>query len=392
MFSFDNLDDPKKQMLLAMAAGLLSPVRSKGMSGFGEAMGQGINAGLMGYNAASQNKRRNELSDIQKKMSQMQLGEMENNNQFRSAVNSGYQPGGPIPYNDSLGSEPQQGPVGQRPEAWDLSAASKVDAMKAAQFRQGLNKTEAPIVSKPGDVARDKTGKIIWENPATPEKTPDWKDPEYQAFMMRKAAAGKTSVSIENKMGNSMASKLGEGTAGILDAGRSKAESAKDSITQGHQILGALDSGGTYTGPAASVRLRAAQVAQLLGMNPDADGINRTRAVITGLANQTLNARGLLKGQGQVTEYEQKTLEKAKSGNIDDMSAEEIRTVVKVNERAARAQIAAHGKLVGVLGKRPEYAEALPFYQIDEPPAYAAPQRLPTPDEIAAEFQRRMRK
>lgn len=70
---FDNLDDPKRQALLMMAAGLLSPVRSRGASGFGEALGRGIQGGLLGFNEASQNRRRNELTDLQKRMSQFQL-------------------------------------------------------------------------------------------------------------------------------------------------------------------------------------------------------------------------------------------------------------------------------------------------------------------------------
>jgi hypothetical protein len=74
---FDNLDDPQKQMLLMLGAGLLSPTRNKGMTGFGEAMGKAIPQGLLGYSSATEAKRRNAMADMQAKFQQAQLGQME---------------------------------------------------------------------------------------------------------------------------------------------------------------------------------------------------------------------------------------------------------------------------------------------------------------------------
>ena len=172
MFSFDNLDDPKKQMLLAMAAGLLSPVRSKGMSGFGEAMGQGINAGLMGYNAASQNKRRNELSDIQKKMSQMQIGEMERGQQFNQALSAGYQPSvNPLTPNDDQGN-----PMPRQSEGFDFSQAMQVDPVKAMQMKAQLAPPKPKMAFAPNGQAVDmnalQPGTNYAPTPA-PEKPPE---------------------------------------------------------------------------------------------------------------------------------------------------------------------------------------------------------------------------
>ena len=42
--------------------------------------------------------------------------------------------------------------------------------------------------------------------------------------------------------------------------------------------------------------------------------IENTRQTIRGLAEFTISVRKKLKGQGQITEYEQKTLQKAYSG------------------------------------------------------------------------------
>ena len=168
MFDFSQLDDPKRQALLMMAAGLLSPVRGKGMSGFGEAMGQGIRGGLLGFNEASQNKRRNELTDIQKKHSQMQFADAERAQRFNQAA---FKPGigaPPLTPNDDEGN-PMPSPMPQ----FDMAAAAAIDPMKAFQLSQQINKPRTPIVSKPGEVGRDPvTGAPLWEHKAE-QKAPE---------------------------------------------------------------------------------------------------------------------------------------------------------------------------------------------------------------------------
>lgn len=165
---FDNLDDPRKQALLMMAAGLLSPVRGKGMSGFGEAMGQGIRGGLLGFNSASQNKRRDELTDIQKKHSQMQLAEAERAQRFNQAA---FKPGigaPPLTPNDDEGN-----PMPSPNTTFDRAAAAAIDPYRAFMLEQQINKPRTPIVSKPGEVGRDPvTGTPLWEHKAE-QKAPE---------------------------------------------------------------------------------------------------------------------------------------------------------------------------------------------------------------------------
>ena len=274
--------------------------------------------------------------------------------------------------------------MGQRPDLADLYTVAPQEAIRRA-FPEPV---KPKITFAPDGTAVDMNAVQPGQNFA---KKPDWQNPEYQQFQMNRARAGAPRVDV--KYGGSMASELGKGTAGVLSSGRDKAESAVESIKQGHQILQTLDAGTSYVGPGASIKLKAAQIAPMLGFKPDEAGLRNTRELIVGLANQTLNSRGLLKGQGQITEYEQKTLQKAKSGEIDDMTADEIRALVRVNERASRAQIANHARLVGALGKNPQYSEALPFFQIDMPPDYSPTKAAPagglTLEDVEAEILRR---
>jgi len=73
---FENLDDPRKQALLALAAGLFSPVRGKGFSGFGEALGQGVNAGLLGFNQAQRTQEAVKRGEMERQLEQARLAQM----------------------------------------------------------------------------------------------------------------------------------------------------------------------------------------------------------------------------------------------------------------------------------------------------------------------------
>lgn len=368
---FDNLDDPRKQAMLAMAFGLLGGQGGKGAGGFARDLGQ---AGLLGLNrfaVANEDKRRSGLVEDQRKMQQFQFDQAkrgaEDQDFARQIAPNYFSPQvSPLTPNDDEGNAMPSSQAKADFMGYGQALAARNPQM-GAQFMAMAPKPEKP------KWAIAPNGQPVDMNNLDPTKnfapTPDWKDHEYREFKKGVAKEGAPQVNV--KYGGNLASELGKGTAAVLNDGRTKAEAAVESIKQGHQILGTLDSGPSYTGPGASLKLKAAQIAPMLGFKPDETGIRNTRELIVGLANQTINARGLLKGQGQITEYEQKTLQKAKSGEIDDMTPDEIRALVRVNERASRAQIAAHGKIVGSLAKKPEFAEAIPFFQIDSPEEYA---------------------
>jgi hypothetical protein len=113
-------------------------------------------------------------------------------------------------------------------------------------------------------------------------------------------------------------------------------------------------------GIGANVKIAGAQVAQLFG--GDGADLVATREVIQGLAELTLQSRDMLKGQGQVTEYEQKTLEKARSGDIS-MTVPELKALVKVLTRMNKAQYDAHSDVMGRLVEVPGSEQAQKFFK-----------------------------
>lgn len=236
-----------------------------------------------------------------------------------------------------------------------------------------------PFTLNEGDRRYNAKGELIIDNPKAPPAptktqaernaealgyapgSKEWSDYIREATLPRAPQ-----TTINNNMGNSLASGVGGGAADILKESRASAAGALPSIETGNRILQALDSGKVITGPGASFRLFGAQ---LFG---DPETLQQTRTVIQGLADATLNARGELKGQGQITEYEQKTLEKARSGNIDDLTAQEIRTIVRVNDRLARTRIRNHKTTLSNIKGADVPENFLQIYNVDEPPEYQA--------------------
>lgn len=90
------------------------------------------------------------------------------------------------------------------------------------------------------------------------------------------------------------------------------------------------------TGPFAYQRLTAARIANALGFTGD-KGINATQELIQGNAEMALKSRGMMKGQGPITEGEQKLLIRARSGDIN-FTKGELNTLFNVFERAYKAQ------------------------------------------------------
>jgi hypothetical protein len=184
-----------------------------------------------------------------------------------------------------------------------------------------------------------------------------------------KAAKGGTDISL--KVGEKQGEAFTKPIAEQVDASFTKAMSAVESQKTLEGFRQRLNDPKLISGAGANVRLAVEQVAQLFG--GDGSDLAATRDVIQGLAELTINSRGMLKGQGQVTEYEQKTLEKARSGDIS-LTVPELKALVNVFTRMNKAQYDAHGSTMRRLAKIKGGEQALEFYQPDPfPGAEQAP-------------------
>lgn len=182
---FENLDDPRKQALLALAAGLFSPVRGKGWSGFGEAMGQGINAGLLGLNQATRTQEAVKRGEMERKLEQARLAEFERGQKFNQVAfrpGIGAQPATPVDDNGYPMPSPEP--------TFDYAAAAAVDPMKAWQLKQQMGQKPKPLVV--GDTLVDPT--TYQPLYRAPQQAPK---PKYQAGDTQELKVGRFIVTRE---------------------------------------------------------------------------------------------------------------------------------------------------------------------------------------------------
>ena len=96
-----------------------------------------------------------------------------------------------------------------------------------------------------------------------------------------------------------------------------------------------------FTGTGTTFKIAFSQI-----FNKNPEKLVATRNIIKGLAESTVAARKRFSGQGAISNFEQETLAKAASGNIDNLSPLEIQTIIDVNERTNDYVIDKHQKVM----------------------------------------------
>ena len=151
---------------------------------------------------------------------------------------------------------------------------------------------------------------------------------------------------------------------------RASALGSLDAIDTVSRVRKALSTGNVTLGPTATLRNQIDQIAQVLGIagkNTEEKLVN-TRDVIRGLAQFTIAARKSLKGQGQVSDFEGKLLQRAESGDINDFTMPELKAFIETTDRLARRQYKNHQSNIDVMKKRPDLEKLVPFYEVPDLP------------------------
>jgi hypothetical protein len=233
---------------------------------------------------------------------------------------------------------------------------------KAAKAPAELRQTEADADIKEADARAARRGKLA---PAVQETLDFLKlsTEEQETFRgLKRLSQPVTKIGITN---------LEKGAQGEL------AKLVPDLYSQANSAAGQLNDipryraaiKGAITGPLAEQRLTAARVANALGWAGD-EGVKATATLVQGLAEMALQSRSMLTGQGQITEGEQKLLERARSGSINFTGAE-LDTIFGVAERAANSQYDQSKRLLEGAAKNSETAAL--FVQNVRPKPTSAP-------------------
>jgi hypothetical protein len=185
--------------------------------------------------------------------------------------------------------------------------------------------------------------------------------PEQQAVFEKlqkiKAPGTTTNVAVNSPTGKSLSEPVGK----RVDASLAKAEGAAGLMENANMIREALNTGNIIAGPLAGPRTKIAQVLGAAGAG-DKEKLQNTLSVAKGLAGLTLESRGELKGQGQVTDTETKLLERARSGDMD-MTLDELQQVVNISQRLAKRLWENHQTLLKTMEKDPAAVASIEYYR-----------------------------
>jgi hypothetical protein len=196
--------------------------------------------------------------------------------------------------------------------------------------------------------------------------------PAQQAAFDKFRMATKPTTNINVSATNTPAGKsLAEPVGKLAAASLGKAEGATEIMAAANSVRDALNTGNVIAGPGAGIRTKFAQVLELAGVG-DKEKLTATRTAIQGMADLTLQSRAELKGQGQITDAETKLLERARSGDIADMTIAELQTVVNVSQRLAGRLWSNHQTMLGRMKNDPAAADVYQYYT----PNAAMPQAL----------------
>jgi hypothetical protein len=214
-------------------------------------------------------------------------------------------------------------------------------------------------------------GDVSMMTPPAPEGTPaDIRTlqaylalpPDQRAAFERIQGLTKPTTNINVSATNTPAGKsLAEPVGKLAAASLGKAEGATEIMTAANSVRDALNTGNVIAGPGAGIRTKFAQVLEMAGVG-DKEKLTATRTAIQGMADLTLQSRAELKGQGQITDAETKLLERARSGDIADMTIAELQTVVNVSQRLAGRLWSNHQTMMGRMKNDPAAADVYQYY------------------------------
>ena len=146
----------------------------------------------------------------------------------------------------------------------------------------------------------------------------------------------------------------------LTDVGKNVAESINNTFVaaQGAQStlrtienIRPLIKAGVYSGPLSTAPKVLDQLATSLGITgkDDSERLKNTAVAMQGLANIELQAAQQIKGQGAVTDFERKLIERAAAGNLQTFTQAEVLALLSGLEKTSRYKIQAHEKNLGRL-------------------------------------------
>lgn len=377
----DFIKTPEGQGLLAAGFGAAAGARP------GQpwnTLGRGGLAGLAGYANAQDQLTQQAENETQRKYREMQMKTLESQmakqvaqDKWSAGLSDVLAPK-PEEIDQFTGTTQMQAPSQEVVQKYLMDANSPFrDKMIE---RQLFPKVDEPFTLGEGQVRYGPGGKVVAQGPQKVQPKPS--DVEMYEFAQmndgykgtftqwlrdnKKSGASNTNVNVNatKPFINEFAGGMGK----AMSDARTNAQGALSTISTVDRLNEALDSG-VMAGPGTSFRQFGLQVGSMLGVaGKDAEEkLLNTRQAIQSLAQLELDAAQQMKGQGQITEAERSIIRRAASGDIDSMTAPELRLLGNVLDRTARSKIDAYNTQIDPLMSAPETRGIAPFLRVEPP-------------------------
>lgn len=367
-----SIDDPRTMGLLNIAANLSS----------NRNLVSGLSKGLLGrqqiIQGAQDAETMQKMKALQLQQAQEQMAAQQRQRDFLSSLTSPEQQaaqaalaggGGP-----TVANAAKIQPVD--PYTSNLFKAVQAGAVDYKDYLANMRKDNSPLKLAAGEALIDpKTLKPIYTNPkedSTPSQVKEYQfavsqgyPGTYQQFVLEQKRAGATNVSVSADKG--FGEYFGKDAATYLATSRDKAQAASTTIGALDRVEQALNTGKIIIGPGSGARTTIAQIGETLGVagKDNSEKLANTRQLLQGAAQLAVGGAQALAGQGQITEGERALVNKMASGDMDKMTAPEIRRALQISRQVNGQTIQQHQNMLKNVD--PKLSQFVPFYQVNAP-------------------------
>jgi hypothetical protein len=396
-----NRDDAQAQALYALAGRLFQGGNT------GQSIAEGLMKGQQAYRGGMQETLQNQLQNVQladmirkRKLEQQALAEQQ---RIQGVIQGAVTKPQEIYGEDMMG---QQVGEGMTAGGFDLQKAVP-QLMSSEAGRKALSELISSQKAMGGETTTLAEGaKLVRTNPITgkveivAEGAPKEKASpadiqgynlakeqgyggsflDYQTAL-KKAGAQSTVLNVANK---TFGSEFAKGAGEAVNTAFTAAQGAVNTLGRIQALKPVLEGGKLFSGTLANSQVAGARLADALNIcgKDNAERLQNTAVAMQQLAGLELNAAEAMKGQGQITENERATIKRAAAGDLMNMTAKEVSTLLGSLEKTANFKIGVHESNLKRLKQNPELAPVAQYYELPTIPTTPAVENVGIPSGV----------
>jgi len=196
---------------------------------------------------------------------------------------------------------------------------------------------------------------------------------DYQTSLKR---AGATNIAVGDK---SFQSEFGKGVAEAVTSGYQAAQGAVNTLNRIQTLKPLVADGKVFSGTLGGAQVQASRIADAFGIGGtnNAEKLQNTALAMQQLAGLELSAAEAMRGQGAITENERGLIKRAAAGDLMNMTAKEVSTLLTGLEKTSNYKIQIHETNLKRLSKNKDLAPLAEYYQLPTIPTPVESSGLP---------------